>query len=173
MLKISKRYRLLIGKVLIITLIYTIINLFLYFLYYAIIKSPYSLGPSPDFDEYNYLYINSLIGITVGLLGGTSLVIVNSRFFRKRSFKFALLTTGVFYVCIFFVAISTSIIYNISDQYGSQGINWTNIVAEWHFIFDNSYLALVNFILWGFITLLRYSCYRSVINLGQVCSSNS
>ncbi len=87
-----------LNKVAVITIGYVIINLFIFFFNYALINSPYSLGPSLQFSVKSYLLTNILIGLIAGVLGGVLLVSVNSQLFRRRSFKFAILTTLISYV---------------------------------------------------------------------------
>lgn len=148
-MKIPKQLRLVIGKVLVITLGYVLINLLLYYLNYALIHSSYSLGPSDLFDTESYLFINILVGVMAGLLGGTSLVIVNGRYFRKRTFRFAMLTTAISYVTVFLIVNVVTILFSVKSQY--EIINFSLFESELALAFDSLFLA--NFILWGVISL--------------------
>ena len=150
-MKIRKQTQLVIGQVLLITLGYVLINLFFYFQTSAIIFSPFSLGPSDLFDPDSFLLINVLVGIMAGLLGGTSLVLVNGRYFRKRSFGFALLTTAASYISIFWTVNLMAVFVRLSRQYGLGSITYERFEAEWNLFFDATFLS--NFILWGLISL--------------------
>ena len=130
---------------------YVTINLFLFFFNYAIINSPYTLGPSHLFTVNTYLFTNILIGIINGVLGGVLLVSVNSRLFRKRSFKFALLTTLFFHVLIFLLVTFVATFVNLLGEHGMQGLSYDLIKITLGFVFDSTLITY--FILWGFISL--------------------
>jgi len=150
-MKISRHLQLNFHKVAVILLGYVIINLFLFCFNYALINSPYSLGPSPEFNVRNYLLTNLLIGVITGLLGGALLVLVNSQLFRRRSFKFAMLTTLFAYVLIFLLVTFVATFVNLLGENGLQGISFDAIKKALEFVFDLTLLTY--FILWGFITL--------------------
>ena len=122
-MKISRQLKSNFHKVALITLGYVTINLFLFFINYAVINSPYSLGPSLLFSVKSYLLTNILIGMIAGVLGGVLLVSVNSQLFRKRSFKFAMLTTLLAYVLIFLLVTSVSIFVNLLGEHWTSPIN--------------------------------------------------
>ena len=130
---------------------YVIINLFIFFFNFALINSPYSLGPSLQFSVKSYLLTNILIGLISGVLGGAILVSVNSQLFRRRSFKFAMLTTLIAYVLIFILVTFVATFVNLLGEHGLQGISYNTIKTALGFVFD---LTLITyFILWGCITL--------------------
>jgi adenylate cyclase len=130
---------------------YVIINIFIFFFNYALINSPYSLGPSPQFNVKSYLLANILIGLIAGVLGGILLVLVNSQLFRRRSFKFAMLTTLIAYVLIFLLVTFVATLVNLLGEYGLQGISYDGIKIALGFLFDSTLTTY--FILWGGITL--------------------
>lgn len=67
-----------LNKVAVITVGYILINIFIFFFNYALINSPYSLGPSPLFNFKSYFLSNILVGLIGGVLGGVAVVSVNS-----------------------------------------------------------------------------------------------
>lgn len=150
-MKLSKQLQLEIGKVLVITVCYILINVLIFYLNYAIIHSPFSLGPSEKFDVKSYLTINLLIGLISGPVGGTALIIVNSKYFRRHSFGFALITTAITYVSVFLLVYFISITVGVGQDYGFGGINVERFKAEWLLVSDSIFIS--NFILWGLITL--------------------
>lgn len=134
----------------IITIAYVLINLFLYYFNYSLIHSVFSKGPSNLFDPKSYLRINLLVGFVVGILGGTTLVIVNGRYFRKRSFKYALIATATAYIIIFGIANFISIVFALSGEKELNEMTAGWLFQEW---LQGENVILPNFILWGFITL--------------------
>ena len=150
-MKISKQLKSNFHKVALITLGYITISLFLFLLNYALINSPYTLGPSLLFNVKRYLLTNILIGIIAGVLGGVLLVSVNSQLFRRRSFKFAMLTTLLSYVLIFLLVTFVATFVNLLGEHGLQGISYNLIKISLGFVFDSTLTTY--FILWGFITL--------------------
>ena len=150
-MKISRQLKSNLHQVTLITLGYVAINLFLFFFNYALINSPYSLGPSPLFSVKGYFLTNVLIGVITGVLGGVLLVSVNSQLFRRRSFKFAMLTTLLAYVLIFLVVTIVATFANLLGEHGLQGISYDVIKISLGFVFDSTLITY--FILWGAITL--------------------
>jgi len=150
-MKISRHLKLNIHKVFGITLAFVAINLFLTFFNFALINSPYSLGPSPLFNPKSYLLSNLLVGMIAGLLAGVVLVVVNSKLFRKRSFKFAMLTTLLAYVLIFLFVTILATFVNLVGEHTLQGITFDSLKIALGFVFD--WTLLSHFVLWGAITL--------------------
>lgn len=140
-----------IQKVALIALGYTIINLFIFLFHYVIINSPYSLGPSLEFNVKYHFLTNLLIGLIAGILGGILLVFVNSQYFRKRSFKYAMFTTLIAYIIIFIFVTFLAIFVNLIAINGIQGITSEKIDITLGLIFDLT--LIVYFILWGIITI--------------------
>ena len=150
-MKLSRQLKMDLNKVAAITIGYVIINIFFFFYNYAFVNSPYSLGPSQQFSVKNYLLTNILIGLIAGVLGGVLLVSVNSQLFRKRSFKFAMLTTLISYVLIFFIVVFVATFANILGEQGLQGLTYDIIKIKLEFVFDSTMITY--FIFWGGITL--------------------
>ncbi len=140
-----------INKVAVITIGYVCINVFIFFFNYALINSPYSLGPSPLLHVGSYLLTNILIGLIAGILGGILLVGVNSRMFRRRSFKFAMIATGIAYMLLFVLITMVATFANLLGEHGLRGISIDTIQVAIGYVFD---LTLITyFMLWGAITL--------------------
>jgi adenylate cyclase len=150
-MKLSRQLKMDLHKVAIITVSYVIINLFTFYFNYALINSPYSLGPSLLFSVKSYLLTNLLIGVIAGVLGGVLLVSVNSYLFRRRSFKFAMLTTLIAYVLIFLLVTTMATFANLLEEHGLRGISYDIIKIALRLVFDS--FLITSFILWGFITL--------------------
>ncbi len=85
---LSPQVKLNIRRVAIITASYVLISLQITFYNDALLRSPFGMGPSPEYQFRTVLLINILMGIIAGVLGGSVLVTVNGRLFRKRSFRF-------------------------------------------------------------------------------------
>lgn len=150
-MKISRQLKSNLNKIVLITISYVAISLFLFFFNFALINSPYSLGPSPLFNVKGYLFTNILIGVIAGVLGGVLLVTVNSQLFRRRSFKFAMLTTLVAYILIFLLVTFVATFVNLIGEHGLQGISYDKIKSILGVVFNST--LITNFILWGVITL--------------------
>ena len=151
-MKISRQLKMNLNKVVVITICYVIINLFLFFFNYALINSVYSLGPSPQFNTGSYFITNLIIGLIAGILGGISLVSVNSHLFRRRSFKFAMLATLLFYILTFILVTLVAIITSLIGEHGLNGISFDILRTSFWFVLDPTLITY--FILWGAITLL-------------------
>lgn len=150
-MKLSQQLKLNISKVAIITIGYVLLNIFIFFFTYTVINSPFSLGPSHQFNVNAYFLTTILIGLIAGVLGGILLVWVNSKLFRRRSFKFAMLTTLIAYVLIFvFVSLVASLAMLIGE-YGLLGISFYSLKTALWFVLNPT--LITNFILWGTITL--------------------
>ena len=142
-----------INKVALITLGYLLINIFIFFFNIALLNSPYSLGPSEEFSAQTYLFTNLFTGVIVGVLVGILLVSINNQLFRKRSFKFAMLTTLIAYVLIFLlVTVGSTSIYIIVEE-GLQGISYDIIIFELGNVFGST-LIIPFFILYGATILI-------------------
>ncbi len=141
-----------INRVLIITLVYVLINWFLVLLSYAMIHSDYSLGPSKYFDLSITLFSNTLIGILAGILGGTALVLINSRYFRKKSFLFAMVFTLMCYIASYVIITVTIIFFNYQVQREELAIQtgFFDFLLSWVL----TPVGLTFFILWLLITLM-------------------
>ena len=92
-----------------------------------------------------------LVGIIAGVLGGILLVSVNSHLFRRRSFKFAMLTTLFAYILIFILVTTIATFANLLGVNGFRGVSYDLIIDSFVLVFDS--ILLTYFILWGVITL--------------------
>ena len=151
-MKVSRQLKSNFHKVVFITIGYVIINLFLSFFSYAIINSPYTLGPSLLFNVKSYFLTNILTGVITGWLGGVLLVSVNSQLFRRRSFKFAMLTTLLAYVLLFLLVTIVGTLVHLLGEHGLQGMSYDLVKTSLGFVYGDSTL-IAYFVLWGFITL--------------------
>ena len=150
-MKLSRQLKMNLEKVAIITIGYVLLNIFIFFFNYTAIDSPYSLGKSPQFNVGNYFLTTILIGLIAGILGGVLLVWVNSKLFRKRSFKFAMSTTLIAYVLIFVVVSLVASLAMLIGEYGLLGVSFDSFKTTLEFVLNPT--LIVNFILWGTITL--------------------
>jgi len=151
-MKLSRQLKINLNKVAVITVGYILINIFIFFFNYALINSPYSLGPSSLFSFRSYFLSNILVGLISGILGGIILVSVNSQLFRKRSFKFAMLTTLTAYVLVFVLINVITTFTNVLAEQGFSGVSFEAIKTASAFILNPT--LITTFILWGAITLL-------------------
>lgn len=150
-MKLSPQQKMNLSKVAVITVSYAVINVFTFFYNYALINSPYSLGQSTQFNPNAYFLTTLFIGLIVGVLGGTLLVWVNGRLFRRRSFKFAMFTTLIAYVLIFVLASLLATLAMMIGEYGLQGISFDTMKTTLGFVINPT--LITGFILWGAITL--------------------
>ena len=102
-MSLSPQLKMNINKVLVITLGFTLINVFTSSLINSAIGSSYSLGLAPKYSLFNYLGISVLTGLVSGFLGGISLVSINSYYLRKKSFGYSMGITALFYTLVFVV----------------------------------------------------------------------
>ena len=147
----SRQFKMALKKVAVITVSYIAINIFFFFFNYSLIHSPYSLGPSPLFSLKNYLFTNLLIGLIAGILGGILLVTVNSQWFRKKSFRFAMLTTLGCYILIFALVTLIATLANLLEEFGLGELSFDQIKKALGLVLDP--ILLTSFVLWGAITL--------------------
>ena len=140
-----------IKKVLFISVSYTLISVFIAYFNHEMLVSQFSLGPTNIYQFKSYLLGSIVIGFVAGSLGGAALVIVNSRLFRKKSFSFALLSTGVSYIIVFVIVIFCSAAFQTLLQYGNsfEFVQYFELLNT--IIFDGT--MMTNFILWWVITL--------------------
>lgn len=150
-MQITPQLRMNIQKVGVITFVYVLINIFTAFFNDSVLNSPFSLGPSDFFVFKDHIFLNSLGGLVSGILGGTMLVIVNSRIFRKKSFGFALGVTAISYVIIFFIVIMVIGLTNARLQLGPES-SYQEILNKGFAIFTDQSI-IVYFVMWFVITL--------------------
>ncbi|WP_027076330.1 adenylate/guanylate cyclase domain-containing protein [Maribacter antarcticus] len=151
-MKLSRQLKMNLNKVAVITVGYILINIFIFFFNYTLINSPVSLGPSSLFNFKSYFLANILVGLIAGVLGGFILVSVNSQLFRRRSFKFAMLTTLTAYVLIFVLVNVVTTFTTALAEHGFSGVSFDALKTASRFILNPT--LITTFILWGAITLL-------------------
>ncbi|MCR9253652.1 MAG: adenylate/guanylate cyclase domain-containing protein [bacterium] len=152
-MKMHPQLKMDITRILVITFIYILINWFFTFFTFALIYSEYSLGASGlAGDLISNLLSNTVIGVLAGILGGSALVIINGRYFRKKSFKFAMLFTFLTYVLSFITITLT--ISAINHPSASDYFNYD--ITYWEFYKENVFnlVSLTYFVLWMVITLI-------------------
>jgi len=150
-MKLSSQLKMNFGKVVLITAMFILFNIFIAFFNNAILTSSYSQGITQSFDFKVHLWINVVIGLFAGIFGGSLLILVNSRVFRRKSFGFTMLTTAVAYILLFIIitAIAT-IIGSRADPGDQMGVSDSlkNIVQ---ILFTP--ILFTYFIMWGVIIL--------------------
>jgi adenylate cyclase len=119
-MKFSPQLKMNIGKVAVITACYILFNLFIAFYNIAMYNSPFSLGPSELFDGTSHIEINLLVGLIAGIFGGATLVLVNGQLFRRKSFRFAMLTTAGAYILIFVIITVFVTLFSVRAEFGNQ-----------------------------------------------------
>lgn len=118
---------------------------------FTIIQSPLSKGASELNSLPLYLIVNMCAGVFAGISGGSALVIINSRYFRRKSFGYALKVTCLTFVFIFFfIGIHISSFYAWHSSNSTD--NFSVIANKAMDIFTNP-MSITSFIFWGFITL--------------------
>ena len=150
-MRFSPQLKINLGRVAIITISFVLINIFIAFFNDTILRSDFSSGLTSIYDFRVYLLINIIIGLVAGIFGGGSLVVVNSRLFRKKSFRFAILATAGVYGLIFLIAILINGVISASVRMNT-GVPLNEFVAiAFDLMMNNT--VIVYFILWGIITL--------------------
>ncbi|MGQ1786507.1 MULTISPECIES: adenylate/guanylate cyclase domain-containing protein [unclassified Saccharicrinis] len=150
-MKIFSEIKMNLGKLAIISILYTVFSSFIVLYENAILTSPYSMGASQLYKANTQLLINILIGLFAGIFGGSLLIFVNSKYFRRKSFKHTMLTTAVGYILIFVIitlGITAVISWNISSNHREY---FETLKRSLEFIVTPN--LFIYFIMWGTITL--------------------
>jgi adenylate cyclase len=151
-MKLSPQLKMNIRNTAVITICLTLFNLFIALYNGAMITSPFSAGPSEIFDFKFHVIANLLSGLGIGILGGAALIPVNKLLFRRKSFRFALLTTASAYT-LFFVVVTFSITSsNVYRDLGDKALSMEGLKYGLNLVLDP--VTIVYFIMWGAITLL-------------------
>ena len=150
-MRITPRLRMNIAKVIVITLCYILIGLFIAFFNHSILNSPLVKGISELYNFRVYLLINLLIGLLAGVLGGTALVTENSSFFRKKSFRYSIITTAVAFVLVFIFVSIIGLGITVRDQLGSEATLEEFSARYFELVLIPTTLTL--FVFWFTITL--------------------
>jgi len=139
------------GKVILITAVFIPFNIFVAFFNNAILTSPYSQGTTLSYDFKVHLLINVAVGLLAGIFGGSLLVLVNSRLFRRKSFGFTMLTTAVAYILIFVLITVISTVIGSGADPGNQMGFYDTLKYSFEILFTP--VLFTYFIMWGVITL--------------------
>ena len=150
-MKISPQLKSDVIKVFNITIAFLLINWFFSFYNDGMIHSEYTLGVSGFYDAKMALLMNSITGLLAGIIGGTALVFVNKRYFRKKSYSYALRATFIAYsiVYVFVTVFGTFLSARIAlgNEFGFSGL------IEYVSIFVFSQMAIVFYIFWGSVSI--------------------
>ena len=115
------------------------------------LTSPYSIGPTELFDFNNHLLINLVSWFFAGIFGSSLLIFVNSKLFRRRSFRFTMLTTVVAFTLIFIVITVISTTISLRIDFGNNLVFTDAIKRSFEILITP--IMVTYFIMWGFITL--------------------
>jgi len=110
-MKLHPQFKMDLNKVVVITCAYLLISWFFAFYNQAAITSIYSLGPTPQNDIKISFVASTVAGLLAGILGGTVMVVVNNRVFRRKSYGYALMATTLAFTVVFvFITIAMSVL---------------------------------------------------------------
>ncbi len=140
-----------VSKVILITAMFILFNIFIAFFNNAILTSSFSQGITQSFDFKVHLFINVVIGLFAGIFGGSILVLVNSRVFRRKTFGFTMLTTAVTYILVFILITVISTVIGATADPGNQMDFTDTLKYSFEILFTP--ILLTYFIMWGVITL--------------------
>ncbi len=150
-MKISPSLRSNINKILLITSFYVLINWFFTFYNHVMLTSEFSLGRSDFYDLGMNLWANTLTGIFAGLLGGSTLIYVNDKIFRKRSYGHALIVTFLYYTLAYLII---SLLMSTLGALIVVGVDapFAEIIARAS-IYWKSKLFWVFYTIWGMVSV--------------------
>ncbi|MFT4681971.1 MAG: adenylate cyclase [Granulosicoccus sp.] len=150
-MKLPPQIRLNLGKVLIITVVYALISLFVGAFFYVVLNSPFSLGPSELYDAKRQVFANLFTSTIAGIVGGSTLVFVNGSVFQKRPFYFSIIIASIMYVFVFGFGLLVNVSL-VSKFWRGANVPFDQMIWV---ILDNISEGgvLVYFILWGAITI--------------------
>jgi len=131
--------------------VFILFNIFVAFFNNAILTSSFSQGITQSFDFKVHLFINVVIGLFAGIFGGSILVLVNSRVFRRKTFGFTMLTTAVTYILVFILITVISTVIGATADPGNQMDFTDTLKYSFEILFTP--ILLTYFIMWGVITL--------------------
>lgn len=151
-MKLRPRLKSDISKVKVITIAYVLISWYFVFYIDSLLLSDYSLGPSKLYNLGIGIGVNSLTGILAGTLGGWVLVFVNNKFFRRKSYMYAMCATFLAYSLVFIVVTVFASILTARINLGSE-VGFQSIADEaGGFVFSK--LAFSFYVFWGAIAIL-------------------
>ncbi len=141
-----------LEKVVVIAVAYLLLSCFIALYKDALLHSELSLGPANAHHFWRDLLANLIVGLMAGLLGGSLLVWVNGELFKKQSFRYAMITTALGYIGIFFlISLVVGVVMIGIDVGFRAGIAALIPMAISHMATP---VIITDFALWGGITML-------------------
>jgi adenylate cyclase len=141
-----------VSKVALITALFIVINWYMTFYNDSLLHSAFSLGLTGIYNFKVSMLMSTITGIFAGVIGGSVLVYVNDRYFRRQSYGYALKATFLAYTIVFvFITLSMSLIHARFNM---------GPVAKFVELFEHaatymfSKMALVFYLFWGMLSLL-------------------
>lgn len=149
-------------KILLITIAWTVVSIFNYFIGWAAIvdanfiwDANYDIG---KIDHEQGIYVHLLTGLFAGILGGSTIVFVWERWLRDKPYGWTLTSILISYIIIFNLVAIPTILFNntYSKSYGIFSIDaWAHV--------ENAYGSpslLVPFFFWLVIVLLTLIVFQ-------------
>lgn len=147
----TPRLRMNVSKVIVITICFILISTFIAFFNDALLHSVFTIGVSKLYNFKAYLFINIFIGFIAGIVGGSALVTVNSKLFRKKSFRYSIIATAVVFILTFCLVTVIGMGISVMMQM-DKGATLNEYTARYLELFWNP-TSLNFFFLWFVITL--------------------
>lgn len=130
-----------------------LIGVFIVFYNNTLLNTPFlSHGPSEIYQLDVQLGIWTFISAIGGLFAGVFLVNINSRVFRKKSFRYALVTITYSYILLFTILMIVYLAIRSNIALGTNANLKTMFNLSLNMV--QKFYPLVQFILWGIVTLL-------------------
>ncbi len=163
-MKLSSTLRGDISKVGVITAAFMMISMFFTFYNEALFLSDYSLGTTELYDFSFALWMNAFSGLVAGILGGSTLVVVNRRIFRRKSYGYALRATFVAYSLAY---LGVTVVMSITAALAYVGLD-SGIKEFWEhaIMYITSEMALVYYVFWGSISFATLFFLQMVDKFG-------
>lgn len=118
----------------------------------AVLRSTESLGPSFEYSIRIDFIARTLSGLIAGVVGGSVLILINEKIFRKKSYAYALMATAVFYTLVFLlVSIAVPVTIILMETSGSATL--AEVIQTIHEYLLSIWMTIYYF-QWGAIALL-------------------
>ncbi|MEM9053219.1 MAG: adenylate/guanylate cyclase domain-containing protein [Bacteroidota bacterium] len=144
--------RLFRNKVLVISGIYVVVSLFITFYNRSILLGGWLSEPARNFNTRVEFVISLSIGLIAGVVGGSILVQIYEKVFKKKSFGFSWMVTALFFVSLFLVTFVTVNLIVYSAQFRVSGDHTAALEQTLNLTVAPPLLS--TFLLWGFIVVL-------------------
>ena len=149
----SPQTRMNIKSIIIIMICWELIGIFIVFYNHTLLNTPFiSLGPAKIYQTKVQLGIWIFISAIGGLFSGSTLVYINNKVFRKKSFRYALITTiysySILYLFLMITYLTIRSFIALVDSYSLKKVLDLSINMA------KELYPLAQFILWGIVTLL-------------------